>query len=200
VDSDTAHEPRWLQIPERLGGFDLDPQLDISNVFLSQSNIYGEGGILPEDAQLETEAKQILVQLYGDPSLPENRAARQRTIAVGRIIDSEGRQKKVISSSEGYLTPDEITLLESQGYEIIPNTRKEKNIHAEERMINWAEAEIASGRIQGIEAIGVSHPGGICTYFCRPLLEQRGIRPGSRWNDRWSPSPRNPRRNEPPRQ
>ncbi|MCP2727756.1 hypothetical protein [Limnofasciculus baicalensis] len=33
VNDNTSHEPSWLQIPERLGGFELDPQLEVSNVF-----------------------------------------------------------------------------------------------------------------------------------------------------------------------
>ena len=104
-----------------------------------------------------------------------------------------------MSVSTGDFSREHRKLLESKGYIVIPNARG-GNLHAEERMIDWGDAEIAAGRIQGIEAIGVSHPGGICNYFCRPLLEQRGIRPGSRWNDRWKPGPKHPRRNEPPRQ
>ncbi len=162
----------------------------------------GGGGndILPIDAELEADAKRILVKLYGDPSNKANIAANQRVIAVGRAIDSKGRLRKVVSSSEGYFTKIEKDLLESEGYIVIPNTRAQKSIHAEERMISWADSEISKGTIVGIESIGVSHPGGICDYFCRALLRDRGIRPGSRWNTNWKPGPTNSRQNEPPRQ
>ncbi|XZO03365.1 MAG: hypothetical protein ACM65L_06505 [Microcoleus sp.] len=155
----------------------------------------GGGGndIRPIDAELEADALRISNELYGKDKIAQS----NRVIAVGRIIDSEGKLKKVVSSSFGEFSGDHRKLLEKQGYIVIPNSRG-GNIHAEERMIFWADSEISKGTIVGIESIGVSHSGGICDYFCRALLRDRGIRPGSRWNPGWKPGPS--RQNEPPRQ
>ena len=157
----------------------------------------GGGGndIRPMDVELEADAKRISNELYSDDQMAQS----NRVIAVGRIIDSEGKLKKVVSSSFGEFSTKHRKLLEKQGYIVIPNSRG-GNIHAEERMIFWADSEISQGRIVGIESIGVSHSDGICTYFCQALMRERGIRPGSRWNPNWKPRPNNPRINEPPRQ
>jgi hypothetical protein len=70
--------------------------------------------------------------------------------------------------------------------EVIPNSpvRERGSIggHAEEHLINFAEKE-------GIElqAIGVSHPDGICTYYCWPKMQIRGIRRASPLNNHWRP-------------
>ncbi|MGB3265414.1 MAG: hypothetical protein WBA89_15825, partial [Microcoleus sp.] len=152
----------------------------------------GEDDIHPDAAKLETEAKQISEEFFGKDTI----ASERTTIAVGRVIPVKGGEpKRVVSSSAGYFTKDQRKLLESRGYIVIPDNRAVKYIHAEERMIYWVDAEKAKGTIVGIESIGVSHKNGICEYFCKPLIQERGIRPGSRWNPNWKPGPTNPRRN-----
>ncbi|WP_293366580.1 S8 family serine peptidase [Microcoleus sp. CAWBG50] len=152
----------------------------------------GENEIHPDAAQLEADAKRISDELYGNDSI----AKSNRVIAVGQFVDAQGKVKKVVSNAWGEFSRDHRKLLESQGYVVIPNSRG-GNLHAEERMIYWADSEKAKGRIVGIESIGVSHPDGICEYFCRSLMQERQIRPGSRWNPTWKPGPS--RQNEPPR-
>jgi hypothetical protein len=72
--------------------------------------------------------------------------------------------------------------------EVIPNspTNKLGSIggHAEERLMNWADGE----KIQ-LKAIEFSHPKEICTYYCWPKMQLRGIRRASPLNYEWSPSP-----------
>ncbi|MEG4336020.1 hypothetical protein QUB40_29525, partial [Microcoleus sp. AT9_A2] len=157
--------------------------------------IRGEGEIDPSAVELERDAIRISNELYGN----DPRAKSNRVIAVGRVIDAQGKVKKVVSNAFGEFSRDHRKLLENQGYIVIPNSRG-GNLHAEERMIYWADSEKAKGTIVGIESIGVSHADGICEYFCRPLMQERQIRPGSQWNPTWKPGPNNPRRNESPRQ
>lgn len=104
----------------------------------------------------------------------------------------------MVSNSTGTFTKQQRNLLQDQGYTVIPNTRKEKNIHAEERMIKWALQQKIEGNIKGLEDIGVSHKGGICTHFCKPLLDYYGVRSGNQLNERWRPKSNNPRVNEQP--
>ncbi|MEG4917978.1 DUF4114 domain-containing protein [Microcoleus sp. B7-D4] len=154
----------------------------------------GENEIHPDAAELEADAKRISDELFGK----DTKTADLTVIAVGRVIPVKGGEpRKVVSSSAGYFTDKQRKLLESQGYIVIPDNRPLKNIHAEERMIYWADAEKAKGTIVGIESIGVSHKNGICEYFCKSLMQERGIRPGSRWNPTYKPGPS--RQNEPPR-
>ncbi|MEG4444863.1 hypothetical protein QUB47_22965 [Microcoleus sp. AT9_B5] len=153
----------------------------------------GENEIDPRAAELEADAKRISDELFGK----DTKTAELTIIAVGRVILKGGESRKVVSSSAGYFTRDQRKLLESQGYIVIPDNRPLRNIHAEERMIYWADSEKAKGTIVGIHSMGVSHKNGICEYFCRSLIEDRGIIPGSQWNPTWKPGPS--RRNEPPR-
>jgi Subtilase family len=155
--------------------------------------IRGEGEIDPGAVELERDAIRISNELYGN----DPRAKSSRTIAVGRFLDAQGKEKKVVSNAWGEFSRNERNLLESQGYIVIPNSRG-GNLHAEERMIFWAEAEQAKGNITGLQAIGVSHSDGICRYFCWPLMRDTQIRRGSKLST-WEPSPNHPRYGEPPR-
>ena len=160
---------------------------------MSSSPVRGEGDIDPGAVELEKDAERISNELFGN----DQRAKSNRVIAVGRFLDAQGKSKKVVSNAWGEFTIDQRKLLESQGYTVIPNSRG-GNLHAEERMIFWADAEKAKGNITGLQAIGVSHSDGICRYFCWPLMRERGISRGSKLST-WEPKPGTSRYGEPPK-
>ncbi|KYC37632.1 hypothetical protein WA1_39915 [Scytonema hofmannii PCC 7110] len=185
VSDNTARKPdsELLQkLTGRLGGFAGDPQLEVSNtetfpsIPLSLSeylenyvySIYSDPGIDPEDYELDREAKDIAKKIYDDV------ARTHRTVAVGRI---EGSEAKVVANSFGEFTDYQETLLRKDGY-IVYEEKKgsyaKPDNHAERRLIRLQKS---TG--QKIEAIGVSHPAGICSS-CWTEMQTEGIRRGSK--------------------
>ncbi|MEC4811704.1 MAG: putative Ig domain-containing protein [Scytonema sp. PMC 1069.18] len=185
VSDNTARKPdsELLQkLTGRLGGFAGDPQLEVSNtetfpsIPLSLSeylenyvySIYSDPGIDPEDYELDREAKDIAKKIYDDV------ARTHRTVAVGRI---EGSEAKVVANSFGEFTDYQETLLRKDGYIVYEEKRgsyAKPDNHAERRLIRLQKS---TG--QKIEAIGVSHPAGICSS-CWTEMQTEGIRRGSK--------------------
>lgn len=136
---------------------------------LSDVDIYDNQGNLRilEVEELDSGAKQLKRGF-----LP----TQGRTLAVGRVLNDDGSVTMAVSTSNnGQLTGDLRDLLNRSQWEAA--SRGGSGIpHAETRMIAWAEA---NGRT--LEAIGVSHKGGIC-LSCYTDIVLRGITPASPFN------------------
>ncbi|MCV3217131.1 putative Ig domain-containing protein [Plectonema radiosum NIES-515] len=188
VSDNTARKPEKTLVYGILGrlggsgGFGDGPQPQVSNTetfptyplslseFL-ENYIYSinlDPGIDPEDRILDQEAKNIAQKIY-DPI-----AQKQRTIAVGRL---QGSGAKVVANSFGEFTDYQETLLTEDGYIVYEESRNSyasPDNHAERRLIR---RQNATG--EAFEAIGVSHPNGICSS-CWVDMQANNIRRGSK--------------------
>jgi RHS repeat-associated protein len=134
---------------------------------LSNVNIYDEAGNLRilEVEELDSGAKQLKGYLDTD-----------YTLAVGRVLNNDGSVTMAVSTNaSGSISQRLGDLLRNSNWERV--RRGGSNVpHAETRMIAWAEQ---NGK--NLEAIGVSHQGGIC-LSCYVDMILRGITPASQFN------------------
>jgi hypothetical protein len=129
-------------------------------------NYVFDSGIDPEDRYLHDQAGEI-GKFAGE--------GNRRVIGVARVKFPDGRIEHVVATSFAYFTPDKRRQIESEynGYIVLPNDRNNSN-HAELLIVEWAEAQGIT-----VEAIGVSHPVGICDD-CWNSMNLRQIKRASR--------------------
>lgn len=147
----------WRELAQRT------PQIQ-SNV-----NIYDEAGKLRILAveELDSAAKQLRPRFFDDS---------RTTLAVGRVLNADDSVTMVVSTNNnGALGSPLRTLVQESNWESAPRLGTTK-AHAETRMIAWAELNGYK-----LEAIGVSHSGGIC-LSCYADMLLRGIYPASPFN------------------
>jgi hypothetical protein len=109
----------------------------------------------------------------------DDRALESRTVAVGRIVNTnDPTQVRIVvaSSKPGQLTPQRPLIQGSPGYDYVPSGQRYGNSHAEIRILNWANENLGSDEV--LQAIGVSHPAGICPC-CYLYMQRRGVTPAS---------------------
>jgi RHS repeat-associated protein len=109
-------------------------------------------------------------------------AGSGKTTAVGRIRKLDGTVEIVVSSSGGGRLTAQRWLFNDFGHRYVPSGVTYSGGHAEGRLIIWALQNLTNG--ERIEAIGVSHPGGICPY-CYTDMIRRGIYPESPLHRNW---------------
>ncbi|MEH2058170.1 MAG: hypothetical protein V7K97_18810 [Nostoc sp.] len=143
------------------------------NYYHSETGAISLGGnsgsnprILSND-ELQQRAKELHNLLADDPQ-----AFKLRTTAVGRIITSEGEAMTAVSSSSGRFSQAQKGAMEEAREIRVPSNSKFQS-HAEQNMIEYGQRKGWT-----IEAIGVSHPEGICPT-CHLRMLQGGITPAS---------------------
>jgi|GEM_PF-5016387 len=136
----------------------------------SNVNIYDDAGNLRilDIEELDSAAKQF-------KQFPPLRT-QARTVAVGRIKNPDGTVSMIVSTSGNGSIGSRLRELTERAAWLVPGRGGNDFFHAETRMIEWAQR-----KNKVIEAIGVSHQGGIC-LSCYTDLLLRGIYPASKLN------------------
>ncbi|MEH2258928.1 hypothetical protein [Nostoc sp.] len=163
-------EPQNPNVPTASGGDNStdQPPDDSLNLPLEQDgpdDQAADAQIEPGDQYLDARAKELA-------SLMDDVARRRRTIAVAQVRNPDGTKEEVVASSNGYLNLAQKNSIDQAEKTRLPDNRINK--HAEQKIIEWAEA---NGKT--VESIGASR--NICSA-CWAQMQPRDIRPATHVN------------------
>jgi len=159
--------------------------LPLITVFGSVSwNASGGRGITPsgnpgsagnglDDAGRVNITKVHEVDLHGEAHLLHDLfigKAKNRTIAVARVVDADGKPQIAVAASQPGQLTEQTEIIRHAGYTKVPSSNKPLySTHAELRLMLWAKEKGYK-----IQAIGVSHQHGICPH-CYKMLLANGV-------------------------